>query len=110
MNPPLPMDEPPTTPAPVERSAPDSQDLVQSVRRRADRAQHWLREGDPTLMRQLAAVGVLGWIIVVPLLAGIALGRWIDRAWNTGITFTAALLLVGLALGCWSAWRWMHGR
>ncbi len=110
MNPPRPMDEPHSTPPPDEPGASTGQDLVQRVSRRADRANHWLREGDPTLMRQLAAVGVLGWIIVVPLLAGIALGRWIDRAWDTGITFTAALLLLGLVLGCWSAWRWMHGR
>lgn len=85
-------------------------DLASRVRQRAGRAERWLREGEPTLMRQLAAVGVLGWIVVVPLLAGIAIGRWIDRAWHTGITFTAALLLLGLVLGCWSAWRWMHDR
>jgi ATP synthase protein I len=89
---------------------PPDHDFVEQVRRRADRAERGAREGPPTLMRQLAAVGVLGWIVVVPLLAGVALGRWLDRLWHTGITFTAALLVVGLALGCWSAWRWMHGR
>ncbi|HSB25929.1 MAG TPA: AtpZ/AtpI family protein [Burkholderiaceae bacterium] len=88
----------------------DAGDLAAQVRRRAGRAERWLREGDPTLLRQLAAVGVLGWVVVLPLLAGIAVGHWIDRTWHTGIVFTAALLLVGLSIGCWSAWRWMHGR
>lgn len=83
-------------------------DLVAAVRRRAWRDEYARREGEPTLMRQLAAVGVLGWIVVVPLLGGVALGRWLDRLWHSGITFTAALLLLGLAIGCWSAWRWMH--
>lgn len=99
---------------PKPESEPDPVDgdreLLGQVQRRAERSERWLREGEPTLMRQLAAVGVLGWIIVVPLLAGVALGRWLDRQLASGITFTAALMLAGLAIGCWSAWRWMHER
>jgi ATP synthase protein I len=85
-------------------------ELLAQVRRQSDRMQRWLQRDDPSLMRQLAAVGVLGWIVVVPMLAGIAIGRWLDRWLGSGILLTAALLLLGLALGCWSAWRWMHGR
>ena len=59
-------------------------------------------------MRQLAAVGVLGWVVVVPALGAILLGRWIDQRLQTGIFFTAPLLLVGIGVGCWVAWRWMH--
>jgi ATP synthase protein I len=84
--------------------------LLEEVRRRAGRTRHWMREGDPTLTRQLAAVGVLGWIIVVPTLLGMVLGRWLDGRLATGILFTAACLLLGVVLGCWSAWRWMHDR
>ena len=84
--------------------------LLAQVRRRAGSAQRWLRDGDPTLARQFAAVGVLGWIIVVPALLGVWLGRWLDRWLATGITFTAALLMLGILLGGWSAWRWMHGK
>ncbi|QCB48148.1 AtpZ/AtpI family protein [Hydrogenophaga sp. PAMC20947] len=82
--------------------------LLKQVRRRAGSAQRWLRDGDPSLARQFAAVGVLGWIIVIPALLGVWLGRWLDNWLSTGITFTAALLLLGLLLGGWSAWRWMH--
>jgi ATP synthase protein I len=84
--------------------------LLEQVRRRAGSAQRWLRDGDPSLARQFAAVGVLGWIIVVPALLGVWLGRWLDRWLATGITFTAALLMFGILLGGWSAWRWMHER
>jgi ATP synthase protein I len=87
---------------------PVDHELAAQVQRQSERMRRWLREGDPSLMRQLAAVGVLGWIVVVPMLAGIALGRWLDRLLSSGIMFTAALLLLGLVLGCWSAWRWMH--
>ena len=82
--------------------------LLEQVRRRAGSAQRWLREGDPSLARQFAAVGVLGWIIVIPALLGVWLGRSLDHWLATGITFTAALLLLGVVLGGWSAWRWMH--
>lgn len=82
--------------------------LLKQVRRRAGSAQRWLRDGEPSLARQFAAVGVLGWIIVIPALLGVWLGRWIDGWLSTGVTFTAALLFLGLLLGAWSAWRWMH--
>jgi ATP synthase protein I len=82
--------------------------LAESVRRRERRHRRWLREGEPTVGRRLAQIGVLGWIIVVPMLIGIALGRWLDRALSSGIFWTAPLLLLGLALGCWSAWKWMN--
>jgi ATP synthase protein I len=84
--------------------------LLEEVRRRAGRTRRWMREGDPTLTRQLAAVGVLGWIIVVPALLGVVLGRWLDQWLGSGIMFTAALLMLGVLLGSWSAWRWMHDR
>jgi len=82
-------------------------EVVSSVRRRIEHRRRWLREGDPTLARQFARVGVLGWMIVTPSLLGVYLGRWIDRLFGTGIFWTAPLLFMGLAMGCWSAWKWM---
>ncbi len=99
------MTQPPTDHPPQGDA---DQDLLAQVQRRAARGQRWLRDGDPTLMRQLAAVGVMGWIVVVPTLLGILGGRWLDRLLHTGITCTGAGLMLGLLLGCWSAWRWMH--
>lgn len=82
-------------------------EVLSGVRRRRDRRRRWLREGEPTLAHQLARVGVLGWIVVTPMLLGVLLGRWIDRRFGTGIFWSAPLLFIGLALGCWSAWKWM---
>ena len=84
--------------------------LLHSVRQRRDRRKRWLREGEPSLGRHLAQVGVLGWTIVVPALIGIFIGRWLDRRFDTGIFWTGPLLMLGLALGCWSAWKWMQGK
>jgi ATP synthase protein I len=84
--------------------------LLDSVRVRRKRHWLWRRDGEPSFGRQLAQVGVLGWMIVVPTLIGTFLGRWVDRHFATGIFWTGPLMLGGLALGCRGAWRWMHGR
>jgi ATP synthase protein I len=87
---------------------PDEQDaLVKGVRLSRERRQRWLGEGDPSVARRLAQIGVLGWIIVVPMLIGVFVGRWLDQTFNSGLFWTAPLLMLGLALGCWSAWKWM---
>jgi ATP synthase protein I len=87
---------------------PDEQDpLVKGVRLREERQRRWLREGDPSVGRRLAQIGVLGWIIVVPMLVGVFSGRWLDRTFGSGVFWTTPLLMLGLALGCWSAWKWM---
>lgn len=86
---------------------PDEEDpLVDAVRRRGERHERH-RKGDESALRRLAQVGVLGWMIVVPTLAGLFLGRWLDDKFASGLFWTGGLLMVGLGLGCWSAWRWM---
>ncbi|MHB1669747.1 MAG: AtpZ/AtpI family protein [Thiomonas sp.] len=86
----------------------DSDDaLVRQASLRSARHRRWLREGEPSVARRLAQIGVLGWIIVLPMLLGLFAGRWLDRALGTGLMFTGALLILGLALGSWSAWKWM---
>ena len=82
--------------------------LVQGVRLHRERYRLWQREGDPSVARRLAQIGVLGWIIVVPLLIGVFAGHWLDQEFNSGLFWTAPLLTLGLALGCWSAWKWMQ--
>ena len=87
----------------------DEQDkLVRSVRLHGDRYRRWQREGDPSVARRLAQIGVLGWIIVTPILIGMFSGRWLDETFRSGLFFTAPLLFLGVGLGCWSAWKWMQ--
>jgi ATP synthase protein I len=82
--------------------------LVQGIHLRKERHLRWLREDAPSVARHLAQIGVLGWIIVVPMLVGVFVGRWLDRTLDSGLFFTAPLLMLGAALGCWSAWKWMN--
>lgn len=84
--------------------------LARNVHERAERHRRWLSEGEHPVARRLAQIGVLGWIVVVPMLIGVFVGRWLDLRFSTGIFWTAPLLLLGLALGCWSAWRWINSQ
>ena len=90
-------------PVPVDRDP-----LLQGVRLRNERHRRWLRDGDPSVARRLAQIGVLGWIVVIPMLIGLFAGRWLDRWLESGLLCTAPLLMLGAALGCWSAWKWMQ--
>jgi ATP synthase protein I len=87
---------------------PNEDPLVKSVRQRGKRNINWLREGDSPVVQRLAQIGVLGWIIVMPMLIGVFVGRWLDRSFHSGLFCTAPLLMLGAALGCWSAWKWMQ--
>lgn len=82
--------------------------LARTVRRQRERQRRWLREGEPSLVRFIGQIGVLGWIIVVPTLIGLFIGRWLDHKFGSGIFWSAPLLLVGVVVGCWSGWRWMQ--
>ena len=87
--------------------APDDERLVEEARLRAVRRRRWLSDGDPSPARRLGQIGVLGWIIVMPMLLGVFAGRWMDGHFQSGLFWTAPLLMLGAALGCWSAWKWM---
>ena len=91
---------------PIDDPSPDG--LTEAVRQQRIRRDRWRSEGEPSMMRFVGQIGVLGWIIVAPTLLGLFVGRWIDRWLGSGIFWSAPLLLVGVVIGCWSAWRWMH--
>jgi ATP synthase protein I len=80
--------------------------LVRPVRRRRARRDYWHLRGERPLAHNLAMIGVLGWLIVLPTLIGTFLGRWLDRALDDGgVSWTLSFLFAGLCLGCWLAWR-----
>jgi ATP synthase protein I len=83
--------------------------LQAAVRMRRARRARWQREGERSVAQNLAMIGALGWTIVLPTLAGIFAGRWLDRYFKMGIFWTLGLLVAGLALGCTLAWKRMHG-
>jgi ATP synthase protein I len=87
---------------------PPERPIEESIERRREQRARWQREGERPLAQNLAMIGALGWLIVVPTLAGIFAGQWLDRRAGGGLTFTGAGLVAGLVLGAWLAWQRMH--
>ena len=82
--------------------------MQEAARVAAERARRSREDRELTIGTRLAQIGVLGWVIVAPILACGAIGRWLDSELKSGIFFTAPLIMIGAAVGMWAAWRWMH--
>jgi len=65
--------------------------------------------GKGIFWQSVAALGVVGWMIALPAVAGTFLGKYLDRRFaETGsISWTITLMLLGLALGIYSVWRFL---
>lgn len=96
---------------PAEDAAPPAgtgDTVARAAHRAAARAEAGRGDPEPSLGARLGQIGLLGWTIVVPTLAGAILGRWLDGLAGSGVFFSAPLIMLGAAFGLWSAWRWMH--
>lgn len=82
--------------------------MLKVIRAQDARREKWREEGDRPLWKSLSMVGALGWLIVVPTLLGVFIGRWIDFRLGTGVTFSGALTFAGACLGLFLAWRRMN--
>ena len=92
-------------------SVPDRQgreEMEEAVRLRRKRRAAWEREGERPLWKNLSMVGAFGWLIVIPTLIGVFVGRWLDGWFDTGVTFSGALTFLGACLGFWMAWKRMN--
>ena len=56
----------------------------------------------------LGMFGLVGWSVAVPIVAGIALGVWIDGRWPGEVSWTLTLLIVGAVLGALNGWYWIQ--
>lgn len=65
------------------------------------------RNPTPGVWFGFGMMGLIGWSVVVPTLAGAALGIWLDNHHPGRHAWTLALLAAGLVLGCCNAWRWI---
>jgi ATP synthase protein I len=87
---------------------PEGNHLSDAARDAATREELLVKDPEPSLGRRFGQIGILGWMIVIPVLLALFIGSRLDRFFGTGITFAAALTMAGAALGLWLAYRWMH--
>ncbi|MFT4620460.1 MAG: ATP synthase protein I [Sulfitobacter sp.] len=106
------MPEPRPNHSPEPDLEPDLEDdqLIAKTRLARARRDRWQQQGDLSIGRRLAQIGVLGWIFVMPTLVGLFFGRWLDARYSSGLFWSAPLMLIGLCIGGWTAWKWMNAR
>jgi len=81
--------------------------LAKRLAAKAERKLRARRDGAPGVWSGLGMMGLIGWSVVVPTLAGAALGLWLDARYPSAHPWSLALLMAGLVLGCLNAWRWV---
>ncbi len=82
-------------------------ELSQKVNDKARRKIRAKREEHRSVWAGFGMFGLIGWSIVVPTLAGAALGVWLDRHYHQSFSWTLSLLILGLIAGCIIAWKWV---
>ncbi len=83
-------------------------ELEHAVNRMRSRREEWERTGEWPVARALGMMGRFGWTIVAPILLGAFVGRWLDRTFDTGVFWSAALVFLGAAIGFAAVWKRMH--
>lgn len=82
--------------------------LRQSIERQAQRMEQAERER-PTLMSQTVFLGVLALLLVLPVVVGAYLGRWLDSlAPGYSMRWTIGLILVGVVSGLFNVYLYIR--
>ncbi len=77
----------------------ETRDLHEQVREQGERKRRAEREHD-TLLSQTIYIGTLGLTMVLPIVGGAYLGRWLDgMSDGYSMRWTLSLLLLGVVLG-----------
>jgi ATP synthase protein I len=85
----------------------DASRFAGTVRAKAARKMQARRDGGAGVWMGLGVMGLIGWSVAVPTLAGAALGIWLDARHPGAHSWTLALLMAGLMVGCFTAWAWV---
>ncbi len=77
----------------------DRRKLKEQVEKDVDRM-HRAERARPTLLAQTAYLGTLGLLMVLPIIVGAYVGRWLDTlAAGYSLRWTLSLIVVGVVVG-----------
>lgn len=79
----------------------------QEVERKSRRRARARRNRRDSVWFGLGTVGLVGWSVVLPTVAGVFLGVWLDRQLPGRASWTLMLLALGVMVGCGLAWHWV---
>lgn len=83
---------------------PDNDELARRVEQQAQRMQRAERDR-PTLLAQTVYLGSLGLMFILPVVAGVYLGHWLDgKLAGYSMRWTLSLLFAGLVIGAFNVY------
>jgi ATP synthase protein I len=85
----------------------DEPEFIREVGAKETRKLRAQRRVSRTVWSGLGMMGLVGWSVVVPTLAGAALGIWLDNRYPANHSWMLTLLIAGLTIGCVNAWHWV---
>ena len=86
----------------------DDETEAETIARKAARMERARKRPGSNALYGLGMFGLVGWSVAVPIVAGVALGVWIDRRWPGEVSWTLTLLIAGAFLGALNAWYWLQ--
>ncbi|MBC2713285.1 MAG: AtpZ/AtpI family protein [Desulfosarcina sp.] len=87
---------------------PNKEHLSKIIADKCDRRLKAQQEKRKSIFFGLGMIGTVGWMIAVPTVIGVMLGRFLDRLYKNGVSWTLTLIFAGLCVGCFIAWQWMN--
>jgi len=83
-------------------------EFQKNIKKKATILEKWRKKG--LFWGTLAAIGTVGWMIVLPAVIGGYLGKFIDEEYNSPgeISWSITFLLIGLGIGIYSVWRFFY--
>jgi len=85
----------------------ENNELHETIKRSERRDRMAQSQKERTIGQNIALIGALGWLIVMPTVGGVFAGRWLDGQAGGGIFWTGSSIFVGASLGAWLAWQRM---
>ena len=86
----------------------DQDEVSKKVEQQVRRMKKAMRER-PTLMSQTVFIGVLGLLLVLPIIAGAYIGHWVDQQITAySSRWTVSLILVGLFIGIMNVYLYIR--
>ncbi len=60
--------------------------------------------------KYVSRVSIIGWLFVIPVVAGAYLGRYLDARYASNTSWTITLIIIGVAIGIYNVWHFLGGK
>jgi ATP synthase protein I len=60
-----------------------------------------------TFWHWASMIGMGGWLFALPVVAGAYFGRYLDRSYASGTSWTMTFIMLGIAAGIFNIWKFL---